>query len=178
MKIYPLLIACSLAITTYTIHDDAKAHRQFFKDKESNNNELNINWREIIKRNSKNLKSDKNYEASLLVRAFARGKVKNYRGALKDINKLIKMDSKYNNLAILYRGWFHVNLRNYSEAMDDYSSLIENNEYLKDSYTNRGFIKEIFYDQKGACSDWKIGGELGNEMALSAFENHCENFAS
>ena len=173
MKIYPLLIACSLVITTYTISKEAKAHWQFYKDKESDDNELNINWREIIKINSKNLKSNKNYQLSLLVRAFAKGKIKNYRSALKDINKLIKMDSKYNNLAILYRAWFHINLRNYSEAMDNYSSLIENNEYLKDSYSNRGFIKDIFHDQKGACSDWKIGGELGNEIALSAFKNHC-----
>ena len=173
MKIYPFLIACSLAITTYTISNEAKAHRQFYKDKESNDNELNINWRDNIKHFSKKLRFDRNNEGALLGRALARGKVKNYRGALKDINKLIKMDSKYNNLAILYRAWFHTNLRNYSEAMDDYSSLIENNEYLKDSYSNRGFIKDIFRDQKGACSDWKIGGELGNENALLAFENHC-----
>ena len=173
MKIYPLLIACSLAITTYTISHEAKAHRQFYKDKESN--ELNINWSENIKYHSKRLKFDKNNKESLLGRALAKRKVKNYRGALKDINKLIKMDSKYNNLAILFRGWFHVNLRNYSEAMDDYSSLIENNEYLKDSYSNRGFIKDIFHDQQGACSDWEIGGALGNENALSAFENHCKS---
>tara|TARA_Y100000589_G_scaffold316879_1_gene342165 strand:- start:137 stop:655 length:519 start_codon:yes stop_codon:yes gene_type:complete len=171
MKIYPLLIACSLAITTYTISHEAKAHRQFYKDKESN--ELNINWSENIKYHSKRLKFDKNNKESLLGRALAKGKVKNYRGALKDINKLIKMDSKYNNLAILFRGWFHVNLRNYSEAMDDYSNLIENNEYLKTAYSNRGFIKDIFHDQQGACSDWEIGGALGNENALSAFENHC-----
>ena len=175
MKIYPLLIAFSLPIATYRISDEAKAHWQFYKQKESNDNDLNINWRDNIKYHSKRLKFDRNNEASLFGRALAKGKVKNYRGALKDINKLIKIDSKYNNLAILYRAWFHTNLRNYSEAMDDYSSLIENNEYLKDSYTNRGFIKDIFHDQKGACSDWKIGGELGNQNALSAFKNHCVN---
>ena len=175
MRIYPLMIACSLAIATYTISDEAKAHWSFYKDKRSNDNELNINWRAIIKTNTKFLKFDKNRESALLVRAFAKGKVKNYRGALKDINKLIHMDSKYYNLAILYRAWFHINLKNYSEAMNDYSSLIENNEYLKDSYSNRGFIKDIFHDQKGACSDWKIGGELGNQNALSAFKNHCVN---
>ena len=175
MKIYPLLIACSLALTTYTISNEAKAHWQFYKDKKSNFNDLNINWRDNIKYHSKRLKFHRNNKESLLGRALARGKVKNYRGALKDINKLIKMDSKYNNLAILYRAWFHTNLRNYSEAMDDYSILIENNDYLKDSYSNRGFIKDIFHDQKGACEDWKIGGELGNQNALSAFKNHCIN---
>jgi len=175
MKIYPLLITFSLAIATCSISSEAKAHRQFYKDKESNFNDLNINWKDNIKYHSKRLKFDRNNEASLLGRALARGKVKNYRGALKDINKLIKMDSKNKNLAILYRAWFHTNLRNYSDAMNDYSRLIENNEFLKDSYSNRGFIKDIFHNQKGACSDWKIGGELGNQPALSAFKYHCVN---
>jgi len=178
MKIYPLLIACSLAITTYTISDEAKAHRQFYKDKESNDNEFNINWRDNIKHFSKKLRFDRNNEGALLGRALARGKVKNYRGALKDINKLIKMDSKYNNVAIRFRAWFYEGLGNYSEAIEDYSSLIENNEFLKESYSYRGFMKDLLHDQKGACSDWKIGGELGNQRALSAFKNHCINLSS
>ena len=178
MKIYRLLITCSLAIATYTIYEEAKMCMQFNKVKVSNNNELNINWKAIIKKNSEELKFDKNNESALLVRAIARGKVKNYRSALKDINNLIHMNSKYYNLAILCRAWFHINLKNYSEAMNDYTSLIENNEYLKDSYSNRGFIKDIFHDKKGACSDWKIGGELGNKNALYAFKNYCENLES
>ena len=44
---------------------------------------------------------------------------------------------------------------------------------LKDSYGNRGFLKEIMQDKEGACSDWQKGGELGNEKASSAFKNHC-----
>ena len=60
MKIYPLLIACSLAITTYTISNEAKAHWQFYKDKKSNFNDLNINWRDNIKYHSKRLKFDRN----------------------------------------------------------------------------------------------------------------------
>ena len=85
------------------------------------------------------------------------------------------MDSNFNKEAIYFRAWFHTNLKNYSEAMNDYSRLIEKNEYLKISYGNRGFIKDILHDQEGACSDWDKGGELGNEKALSAFENHCQS---
>ena len=175
MKFYPLLIACSLTITTYTISNEAKAHRQFYKDKESKDNELIINWRDNIKYFSKKLKFDRNNEDALLGRALAKGKVKDYRGALKDINKVIKKDSKYKNLAIRFRAWFHEGLGNYSEAIEDYSSLIDNNKFLKDSYSYRGFMKDLLHDQKGACSDWKIGGDLGNQRALSAFENHCKS---
>ena len=48
MKIYPLLIACTLAITTNTIADKAKAHNQFNEVNISSDQELNVNYREII----------------------------------------------------------------------------------------------------------------------------------
>ena len=174
MKIYPLLIACSLAISPLTISDDAKAHRQFNKVKVSSDNELNVNYRALIKKYSKELRIDKTNKMALLTRAYARGKMTNFKGALKDLNTLIKMDSDFNDSAIFLRGWIHINLKNYSVAMDDYSRSIENNVFLKTSYSNRGFIKDILRDQKGACSDWEKGGKLGNEKASSAFKNHCE----
>ena len=175
MKIYQLLIACTLAITTNTIADKAKAHNQFNEVNISSDQELNVNYREIIKTFSQELRVDKTNKKALLTRAYAKGKINDYEGALKDINSLIKMDSNFNKEAIYFRAWFHTNLKNYSEAMNDYSRLIEKKEYLKISYGNRGFIKDILRDQEGACSDWDKGGELGNEKALSAFENHCQS---
>ena len=53
------------------------------------------------------------------------------------------------------------------------SKLIAYDLMLKDSYGNRGFLKEIMQDNEGACSDWQKGGALGNEKASSAFEKHC-----
>ena len=47
--------------------------------------------------------------------------------------------------------------------------------YISTNQDNRGFIKDILRDQEGACSDWYEGGELGNEKALYAFENHCKS---
>ena len=164
-----------LAITSYTISDKAKAHKQFNKVNISNNQELYVNYREIIKKSSKELRVDKTNKKALLTRAYARGKMKNFKGALKDLNTLITMDSDFNDSAIFLRGWMHINLKNYSDAMDDYSRSIEKNVFLKTSYGNRGFLKEIMNDTEGACSDWKKGGELGNEKAFSAFENHCKS---
>ena len=174
MKIYPLLIACSVGLATYTFTPKAKAHNQFNEVKVSSDNELNVNYRAIIKKFSKELKIDKTNKKALLTRAYARGKMKNFKGALKDLNTLITMDSNFNDSAIFLRGWMHINLKNYSDAMDDYSRSIEKNVFLKTSYGNRGFLKEIMNDTEGACSDWKKGGELGNEKAFSAFENHCK----
>ena len=175
MKIYHFIIATSLAIPSFIFSPNAEAHRQFNKVNSTSDNELNVNYKELIKKYSKELKVDKNNKKILFSRAYAKGKINDYEGALKDINSLIKIDPNFNAGAIYFRAWFLTNLKNYSEAMEDYSILIENNEYLKASYTNRGFIKDIFRDQKGACSDWEIGGGLGNLEALSAFENHCKS---
>ena len=71
------------------------------------------------------LKIDRTNKMALLTRAYAKGKINNYEGALKDINSLIEMDSNFNKEAIYFRAWFHINLKNYSEAMNDYSRLIE-----------------------------------------------------
>ena len=173
MRIYPFLIACSLVIAPFTISDDAKAHRQFYKVKVTTDNELNVNYRALIKKYSKDLRIDRTNKKALLTRAYAKGKIKNFNGALKDLNTLITMDSNFNDSAIFLRGWIHTNLKNYSDAIDDYSRSIKNNVFLKTSYANRGFIKDILGDQKGACSDWEKGGGLGNEQAISAFKYHC-----
>ena len=175
MKIYPFLILCSLGLATFTFIPKTKAHNQFNTVSESSNNQQNVNYRAIIKKFTKELKIDKTNKKALLTRAYAKGKINNYEGALKDINSLIKLDSNFNAGAIYFRAWFHTNLKNYSEAIDDYSKLIEKKVYLKNSFSNRGFIKDIFRDQKGACSDWQKGGELGNEKAFSAFKEHCKS---
>ena len=173
MKIYPLLIACTFAIATNTIADKAKAHNQFNEVNISSDQELNVNYREIIKTFSQELRVDKTNKKALLTRAYAKGKMKFFKSALKDLNFLIKMDSDFNDSAIFLRGWIHTNLKNYSDAIDDYSRSIKNNVFLETSYANRGFLKEIMHDSLGACSDWQKGGELGNEKASAAFENYC-----
>ena len=173
MKIYPLLIACTLAIATNTIADKAKAHNQLNEVNISSDQELNVNYREIIKTFSQELRVDKTNKKALLTRAYAKGKMKFFKSALKDLNFLIKMDSDFNDSAIFLRGWIHTNLKNYSDAIDDYSRSIKNNVFLETSYANRGFLKEIMHDSLGACSDWQKGGALGNEKASAAFENYC-----
>ena len=133
MRIYPYLIACSLGLATYTFTPKVKAHNQFNKIESSINNDLYVNYKEINKITSKELRVDKTNKKALLTRAYARGKMKNFKGALKDLNTLIKMDSDFNDSAIFLRGWIHINLKNYSVAMNDYSRSIKNNVFLKTS---------------------------------------------
>ena len=106
------------------------------------------------------------------MRAYSKKELNDYRSALKDLNTILKIDSEY-NAAVALRAWVNIKLRNYPEAIDDYSKLIAYDLMLKDSYGNRGFLKEIMNDNEVACSDWQKGGLLGNEKASLAFENHC-----
>ena len=130
MKIYSLLIACTLVIASHTISEKAKAHNQFNQENVSSDQKLNVNYKEIIKKFSKELRVDKTNKKALLTRAYARGKINNFKSALKDLNTLIKMDSDFNDSAIFLRGWIHTNLKNYSDAMDDYSRSIKHNVFL------------------------------------------------
>lgn len=184
MKIYPLLVACSLGLATYTFTPKAEAHKQFNKFKDISKSEKitnkgyeilkNDNYIDASKKFTKALEINPKNKFALLLRAFSKKEMKNYESSLKDLNKIIEIDSEY-NAAIVLRAWVHINLGNYPEAIDDYSQLIAYDTYLKDSYGNRGFLKDIMKDIEGACSDWQKAGELGNEKAFSAFENHCKS---
>ncbi len=184
MKIYPLLVACSLGLATYTFTPKAEAHKHFNKfENISKSEKITEEGYEILKNDDYIGASEKFTEAldintknkfALLLRAFSKKEIKDYESALKDVNNILKIDSEYNYAALVLRAWVHINLGNYPEAIDDYSQLIAYDTYLKDSYGNRGFLKDIMKDMKGACSDWQKGGALGNEKASSAFENHCK----
>ena len=62
----------------------------------------------------------------------------------------MKIDLEYNT-PLLLRAWVNIKLRNYLEAIDDYSKLIAYDLMLKDLYDNRGFLKEIINDNEGAA---------------------------
>ena len=132
------------------------------------------NYIHASKKFSEALKTNPKNKFALLLRAYSKKELKDYKSALKDLNTILKIDSEY-NAAVALRAWVNIKLENYPEAIDDYSKLIAYDLMLKDSYGNRGFLKEIMQDKEGACSDWQKGGALGNEKASSAFENHCKS---
>ena len=184
MKIYHLILAISLAIPSLIFTPNAEAHKHFNKVKNITSSEkITNNGYEILKEKnyihaskkfSEALKTNPKNKFALLLRAYSKKELKDYKSALKDLNTILKIDSEY-NAAVALRAWVNIKLENYPEAIDDYSKLIAYDLMLKDSYGNRGFLKEIMQDKEGACSDWQKGGALGNEKASSAFENHCKS---
>ncbi len=95
-------------------------------------------------------------------RAFQKFSNQDYKGAISDNTKAIKINpdywKAYNN-----RGSVKYELKDYSGAISDYNKAIEINPDYWKAYTNRGIAKELNNDLKGACDDWRKASRLGGK---------------
>ena len=186
MKIYPLLVSIFLAITPTIFSDKSKAKSiipdirksielnvegdkkiYFYEDHES----AIKDYTESLKLNSKNT-------YALFNRAYYKSELKDYKGALRDLNQLLAIDPS-NGTAIYNRARANANLKRNISAIKDYSRAISKEIELQYSYFNRGILKELIGDAKGACDDWGKGIEKGNKRAKNVFAENClpSNFA-
>jgi len=76
-----------------------------------------------------------------------------YKGALKDYKKAIKINPQYSD-AFNNRGNVKLDLNLYKEAIKDYTKAIEFSPQYGDAYYNRGLAKENLKDFKGAIKDY------------------------
>ena len=76
-----------------------------------------------------------------------------YKGALKDYKKAIKINPQYSD-AFNNRGNVKLDLKLYKEAIKDYTKAIEFSPQYGDAYYNRGLAKENLKDFKGAIKDY------------------------
>ena len=77
----------------------------------------------------------------------------NYKGALSDFSKAIKINPQYED-AYIERGNVKLDLKIYKGALSDYSKAIKINSQNGDAYYNRGLAKENLKDFDGALSDY------------------------
>ena len=59
-------------------------------------------------------------------------------------------------------------------AIDDFTHAIELYPEYGESYLNRGVVKEMQRDVKGACRDWQKASDLGVISAENYINNQCE----
>jgi hypothetical protein len=98
----------------------------------------------------------------------AKGRLQDYRGAIADYNKAIKLnpnDAKaYNN-----RGVAKGRLQDYRGAIADFTKAIELNPNLVEAYNNRGIAKGELQDYRGAIADFTKAIKLNPNHAMAYY---------
>ncbi len=98
--------------------------------------------------------------------------LKNYSGAIVDLNKAISLQSDYKE-AYYVRALCESELKKYPLALADFNKVISIDPDYKDAYLNRAFyVKEKTGDYEGAVEDYNKYIELnkGNNNAF-AYDN-------
>jgi tetratricopeptide (TPR) repeat protein len=63
--------------------------------------------------------------------------------------------------------------KDYSGAIEDYTSALENDSEMVTSYINRGLVRYNIGDLSGACSDWRTALDEGLNQAEDLIRDHC-----
>jgi len=186
MKIYPLIVSIVLTATPTIFSDKSKAKSMLPDLRKSI--ELSVEGDKkihfyddhisAIGDYTESLKFNSNNTYALFSRAYSKSELKDYQGAVEDLNQLLAIDPS-NGPALYNRARANANLKRNISAIQDYSKAISKEIELKYSYFNRGILKELIGDAKGACDDWGKGIENGNKRAKNVFAENClpSNFA-
>jgi len=104
-------------------------------------------------------------------RAKIKDELKDYVGALRDINKAIELDYKIANYHNTKAGILS-GLNDKIGAVKEYDKAIELNPKESHYYIMRGYAK---YDSNkiGACADWSKAGEMGDYSAYDLISKYC-----
>ena len=189
MRIYRLLLACSLAIIPTTISNDllAENNKKNIFPKETSREyflhgikqiEFYDDDKSAIENYDKALEFNPKNIYALLFRAESNWRLQNYDIALNDINTVLEIDPD-NKYAIYDRAKVNADAGNYLIAIKHYSESIEKGIELEYAFANRGTLNSWTGNAAGACSDWKASISSGNNDASlyskKMFRKNCED---
>jgi len=130
-----VLLAISLVFYGFTTHERVKIW----------NNSL-LFWSTVIE-------NDTTIPTAWLNRGFARGKLKDYHGALEDFNKSINLRPNYPE-AFYNRGIIKIELRDINGGLNDFSTAIKIMPDYANAYCFRGNVRREMGDNIGALDDF------------------------
>lgn len=110
---------------------------------------------------------------ALYLRAFAKQRSGNLKGAIEDYSNYISIISD-NEEAYYLRGVVKYQL-NDSTAMDDYNKAIELNPNYGEAFNNRAIIYLNKKETEKACEDLKSAQKLGISNADSLIMKYCQS---
>jgi len=94
------------------------------------------------------------------------------RGAIIDLDKSLVLNPQSVD-AYFSKGNCYYQLKNYKEAIKNYSQALQIDPRHHNALCNRGIAKTMIGDVDGACADFKISMELGNVDAGKNYA-HCK----
>lgn len=124
-----------------------------------------INWSASIAINP----ADPDYHYSI---AIAKEDLNFSQKALADYNTAIELAPDFVS-ARINRGALLDKLGRYENALNDYNAAITIDPNNSMAYLNRGNTKFNLQDNRGACKDWKMAKELGEDVAGKRFAKNC-----
>ena len=88
-------------------------------------------------------------------RAYIRDELKDYKGAVADLNQVIRQDPHYDHdKAYRFRAEVKSKMEDYHGAVDDYTMAIAEDSFAYEIFNNRGDAKKAMGDYEGAKGDY------------------------
>jgi len=140
----------------------------------------NKNYRDVISDLNTLISASTYFDGNLYFkRAYANSEIGNENQAFDDYNLIIKND-KTNSLAYNNRGVIYKNRQQYTQALTDFNSAIQNgNNTDKDSqglyYMNKGNVLLALNRKPEACVAWKKAESLGNLNVRANINRYCSS---
>ena len=107
-----------------------------------------------------------------IARAKAKALLLDYRGAIIDNSKALELEAE-NEEALYNRAVARFYLKDYTKAIEDFTTILERNKNLAETYFFRGLSKHKSGDIESGCLDLSKAGELGFEEAYESIKELC-----
>jgi tetratricopeptide (TPR) repeat protein len=129
-----------------------------------------ISWSRVIALNPKNANA-------YYSRAIVKNELHTWKSALRDYDSALEIAPTFVS-ALLNRGSVKDDNGDYHGAIEDYDKAIalsDADELTRTrAYYNRGNAKLHLNDKSGACADWKIALQRGEQDAQVLIDKHCK----
>ena len=141
---------------------------------EANQSMMNGDYKKAIASVDEILKKEPGTTSALVLRARARAAMSDTAGAFHDLREIIKYNpNKPDGYIYLSVGYMRV--KSYREALKWANQGLEKDPENPQAYMQRGEVKYLLDDKKGACLDWSKAGDYGFLHAYDVIFEKCTN---